>query len=259
MSFERTGVRAALAGVGVLVSVAVMAAPSWAAGGTKQCIAPKGDLPVLTPNAKGKCPTRLGIKYALVELGADGKQGISGVTGATGPTGATGATGPTGEKGEGATGAKGETGVSGATGAAGPTGATGRTGVTGPPGAPTFFPEVHSEESVHLETSAGALAAACDTETFSINVASFNGVAADLWIDDNGSVSRDSIPRSGEAFPFQSATGIHHIVFRATTASSTVEWDVFVEATSGTCVMNVSQALASLTLVPPLPPPAPKI
>jgi hypothetical protein len=103
MTIGRIGARAALAVVGVLVSVMVMATPSWAAGGTKLCMPPGGNLPVLTPNSKGQCLTIGGIKYKLVELGAEGKQdpaGPTGEKGERGPTGVTGTTGPSGKNGE---------------------------------------------------------------------------------------------------------------------------------------------------------------
>jgi hypothetical protein len=95
MSLSNIGARAALAAICVSVLVAVMAAPSWAAGGTKLCISPKPNHPVKTPNKHGECNGN----YQLTELGAEGKEGPTGVTGATGPAGATGPTGITGATG----------------------------------------------------------------------------------------------------------------------------------------------------------------
>jgi hypothetical protein len=111
MSLARIGSRAVVVGLGVLAVLALMAAPSWAAGGTVLCIKP-GAAVLAAKNGNcppSRTPTTLGAE------GKEGKQGPAGVTGATGPTGATGATGPTGEPG-----ATGATGPSGATGPAGP-------------------------------------------------------------------------------------------------------------------------------------------
>jgi hypothetical protein len=83
MSVGRMGARAALVAVGVLVSVAFMAVPSWATGGTKLCIPTGENAPVKTPLKNGTCAN----KYTLTELGAEGKEGKEGPKGATGPEG----------------------------------------------------------------------------------------------------------------------------------------------------------------------------
>ena len=83
MSLGRIGARAALAAVGVPVSVALLAAPSWATGGTKLCIPNDGNQSVKTPSG-GVCLNSGLDKYKLVELGAEGKQGPPGPQGEPG-------------------------------------------------------------------------------------------------------------------------------------------------------------------------------
>jgi hypothetical protein len=77
-----------------------------------------------------------GAAGANAETGSPGGAGETGATGVAGTTGATGAQGPAGPTGEtGATGVAGTKGATGASGAAGPAGATGETGAVGPTGA----------------------------------------------------------------------------------------------------------------------------
>src|SRR5438874_9610221 len=75
MSPGRIGARVALVAVGVLVSALLMAAPSWAAGGTKLCIPTTENAPVKTPLKNGTCASTKKEKYTLTELGAEGKEG----------------------------------------------------------------------------------------------------------------------------------------------------------------------------------------
>src|SRR2546423_8659875 len=87
MSVGRIGARAALIAVGVLVSVLLMAAPSWATGGTKLCIPTGENAPVKTPLKNGTCANTKNEKFTLTELGAEGKQGPEGKEGKEGPEG----------------------------------------------------------------------------------------------------------------------------------------------------------------------------
>ena len=81
MSAGRTSARVALIAVGVLVSVLLMAAPSWATGGTKLCIPTTENAPVKTPLKNGTCASTKTEKYTLTELGAEGKEGKQGPEG----------------------------------------------------------------------------------------------------------------------------------------------------------------------------------
>jgi hypothetical protein len=144
------------------------------------------------------------------------------------------------------------------TGGTGAIGATGATGATGAPGAPTFFPELGANASTSLDTSAGRLSPNCN-EGGTFNIAfRAPSVAVDLWIEDNGSLSRQNVAANSFIVPYDVSAGNHHILFRATTASATTEWDVLVNTTgtqvTGTCAINVGQSTASLTPLPPYSP-----
>jgi hypothetical protein len=97
MSAGRTSARAALIAVGVGVSVLLMAAPSWAAGGTKLCIPTGENAPVKTPLSNGTCASTKTEKYTLTELGAEGKEGKQGPEGKEGKQGKEGKEGPEGK------------------------------------------------------------------------------------------------------------------------------------------------------------------
>jgi hypothetical protein len=94
MSVGNLSARTALVAVGVLVSVALMAAPSLAAGGTKLCIPTTENSPVKTPLKNGTCVNTKTEKYTLTELGAEGKEGKQG------PEGKQGAEGKEGKEGK---------------------------------------------------------------------------------------------------------------------------------------------------------------
>ncbi len=65
------------------------------------CVPNKPSKPILTPNAKGECPTKKLVTYTLVELGkgAEGKPGPEGQPGPEGKQGAPGKEGPEGKQG----------------------------------------------------------------------------------------------------------------------------------------------------------------
>jgi hypothetical protein len=96
MSRRGTETRAALVVVGVLVSMLLMAAPSWATGGTKLCIPTTENAPVKTPLKNGTCANTKNEKYTLTELGAEGKEGPQGKEGKEGKGGKEGKEGKAG-------------------------------------------------------------------------------------------------------------------------------------------------------------------
>ena len=99
MSVGRMGVRAVVVAAGVLVSVLLMAAPSWATGGTKLCIPTTENAPVKTPLKNGTCANTKTEKYTLTELGAEGKEGKQGLEGKEGKQGLEGKEGKEGKEG----------------------------------------------------------------------------------------------------------------------------------------------------------------
>jgi hypothetical protein len=78
----------------VFALLALTAAPSWAAGGSKLCV-PKAEGAALVTPKHGKC--RKGYKLTL--MGAEGKAGVQGKAGADGKQGPEGKTGPEGKAG----------------------------------------------------------------------------------------------------------------------------------------------------------------
>jgi len=99
-----------------------------------------------------------GAAGANAETGSPGGAGETGATGVAGTTGATGAQGPAGPTGEtGATGVAGTKGATGASGAAGPAGATGETGAVGPTGAGGAVGgySVHQTPLTHITFTSG--------------------------------------------------------------------------------------------------------
>jgi len=100
MATRRIAVSAAAVGIGILASLAVAAAPSWAAGGMKLCVPKKEGAGLVTPK-HGKCKKA----YTLTTLGAEGpagaegKQGAAGKAGPEGKQGLEGKLGPEGKNG----------------------------------------------------------------------------------------------------------------------------------------------------------------
>jgi hypothetical protein len=94
MSLGRIGAGTALGAVGVLVTGALIAAPSWAAGRTKLCVPKKEGAGLVTPK-HGRCKKG----YQLTTLGAEGKAGAEGKQGAAGKPGTEGKQGPEGRAG----------------------------------------------------------------------------------------------------------------------------------------------------------------
>jgi hypothetical protein len=92
MSTRRTA--ASAAGIGILASFALIAAPSWATGGTRLCVPRAEGASLVTPK-HGKCKKG----YKLTTLGAEGKAGAEGKQGAGGKAGSEGKPGPEGKQG----------------------------------------------------------------------------------------------------------------------------------------------------------------
>jgi hypothetical protein len=93
MSKRRIG-GAAVVAIGMLASLALIAAPSWAAGGMKLCVPKKEGAGLVTPK-HGKCKKG----YMLTTLGAEGKAGAEGKQGEAGKPGPEGKQGPEGKAG----------------------------------------------------------------------------------------------------------------------------------------------------------------
>jgi hypothetical protein len=94
MATRRIATSAAVVGIGVMASLALTTAPSWAAGGMKLCVPKKEGAGLVTPK-HGKCKRG----YRLTTLGAEGKAGAEGKQGAAGKPGTEGKQGPEGKQG----------------------------------------------------------------------------------------------------------------------------------------------------------------
>ena len=191
-----------------------------------------------------------GSAGASASAGATGAAGQAGPTGATGSAGASASTGATGAAGQ--AGPTGATGLTGAAGATGQAGSTGPAGATGAAGSATFF-QLDGPFSQTLQaTGAGTLVFTCIAQPdysnggFSIQFAAVGSTI--FWVDDNGSISEQTMTNNQVALPDNVATGNHHIVLRATNGSHGGEWDIFASSNgTNTCEMSVQQNVASLS------------
>jgi hypothetical protein len=100
MAPSRITAHAAAVGIGILASLALTAAPSWAAGGMKLCVPKKEGAGLVTPR-HGKCKKgyKLTTLRAEGQAGAEGKQGAAGKAGPEGKQGPEGKLGPEGKDG----------------------------------------------------------------------------------------------------------------------------------------------------------------
>jgi hypothetical protein len=94
MSARRIVASAAVVGIGMLASLALSAAPTWAAGGMKLCVPKKEGAGLVTPQ-HGKCKKG----YKLTNFSGEGKAGAEGKQGAAGKAGPEGKQGPEGKAG----------------------------------------------------------------------------------------------------------------------------------------------------------------
>jgi hypothetical protein len=130
ISRRRTVVLAAL---GLLLLLALAAAPLAEASTINACVKKKGGAVHIVTKAARCKKGETKVSWANVgSAGRSGANGAAGVVGGYGASGVAGATGPAGASTE--TGASGATGVRGSSGSTGPAGATGETGAAGATG-----------------------------------------------------------------------------------------------------------------------------